>query len=451
MGAGAKSPSALAPFAHNWVGGDIHGLSAYAGTLYGYAPEINDVASALNGKVRATVGAAGWQGTAASAFSGAWGRDAQGCAALSTMTTGTGDVVNWLAVTLSQIESALETAADKTSAHGVPIGADGQPPQACLANATAESWRSAYQTFWNNAMHAAVTARNEAAAELQKIFDGVTGGAIGKPGDRSSWNDVLLGFLGAKTRYRAWVEGKVHHLKGLKNEARLKAIEDARQADGKFGKWSPQDRQGFDNAKSKFGAGEEQLAGAQQSEGAFSKIMGYSASDIPAVSKALGDSNGLLKAGADIPFVDLAAAGAATYFNAQEDISKSVPAGAAYPSETAGSALSLGAGYVAGDAVTGAVAGGLAEGGALAGVGGAIGVGGVGLVAGGAGVLAGGVVAYGVGDFAHNLIDENWGADIHSHGVLAGVADGTWHSMENTGKDFADVGKSIWHGISSIF
>ena len=37
MAAGAKSPSALAPFAHNWVGGDIHGLSAYAGTLYGYA------------------------------------------------------------------------------------------------------------------------------------------------------------------------------------------------------------------------------------------------------------------------------------------------------------------------------------------------------------------------------------------------------------------------------
>ena len=30
---GAKSPSALAPFAHDWVGGDIHGLSAYAGTL----------------------------------------------------------------------------------------------------------------------------------------------------------------------------------------------------------------------------------------------------------------------------------------------------------------------------------------------------------------------------------------------------------------------------------
>ena len=28
--------------------------------------------------------------------------------------------------------------------------------------------------------------------------------------------------------------------------------------------------------------------------------------------------------------------------------------------------------------------------------------------AGGVGVLAGSVVGYGVGDFAHNMIDENW-------------------------------------------
>ena len=45
---GAKSPSALAPFAHDWIGGDIHGLSAYAGTLYGYVPRLSDVATALD-------------------------------------------------------------------------------------------------------------------------------------------------------------------------------------------------------------------------------------------------------------------------------------------------------------------------------------------------------------------------------------------------------------------
>jgi hypothetical protein len=448
MGSSAKSPSPLAPFAHNWVGGDIHGLSAYAGTLYGYAPEINDVATALNGKVRATVGAAGWQGTAAAAFSGAWGRDAQGCAALSTMTTGTGEVVNWLAVTLSQIESGLEQAADKTSAHGVSIGPDGQPPQACLANPAEESWRSAYQAFWNESMHAAVTARNEAAGELQRIFDGVTGAGL-KPGDRTSWNDVILGFLGAKTRYRAWVEGNVEVLKKLKSDARLKATEDARQADGKFGKWKPEGRGEFDDAKAKFGAGEDRLAAAENSEGMFSKVTGFSAGDIPAVSKALEDSSGFLKAGADLPFVDLAAAGAATYFNAQDDISLGIPAGAAYPAETAGSALSLGTGYLAGGAATGVVAGALTEGGALAGLG--LSAGAVGFAAGGAGVLAGGVVAYGVGDFVHNMIDENWAKDIHNDGVVGGVAVGTWHSVANTGKDLAHTAESLWHGVTSIF
>ena len=86
MGAGAKTPSALAPFSNDWIGGDIHSLSAYAGTLYGYAPEINDVATALDGKVKQIVGAEGWQGSAASAFTKAWDHDAQGASALATVT-----------------------------------------------------------------------------------------------------------------------------------------------------------------------------------------------------------------------------------------------------------------------------------------------------------------------------------------------------------------------------
>ena len=56
---------------------------------------------------------------------------------------------------------------------------------------------------------------------------------------------------------------------------------------------------------------------------------------------------------------------------------------------------------------------------------------GLSLAAGGAGVLAGGVVAYGVGDFAHNMIDENWGADFHQHGVIAGLGYGIGQRREN--------------------
>ena len=130
---GAKSPSALAPFAHDWIGGDIHGLSAYAGTLYGYVPRLSDVATALDTKVSHIVGDAGWKGSAASAFTKAWQHDATGATALAVMVSAAGDIVNTLAVNLASIESALEQAADTTAAHGVPVGAGGQPPQECFA------------------------------------------------------------------------------------------------------------------------------------------------------------------------------------------------------------------------------------------------------------------------------------------------------------------------------
>jgi hypothetical protein len=75
--------------------------------------------------------------------------------------------------------------------------------------------------------------------------------------------------------------------------------------------------------------------------------------------------------------VDIAAAGASTYFGAQDDMAAGVPAYVAYPGEAGGNVAAIAAGGWVG-----------------------------GLAAGGAGVLAGGVVAYGVGDFAHNLIQE---------------------------------------------
>lgn len=132
MGAGARSPASLPPFARDWVGGDIHGLSAYAETLYGYLPEIADVVTALNRKVSQIVGDAGWQGSAASAFTKSWDRDATGATALGVVISSTGDVVNALALDLGRIENALEQAAAKATAAGVPIGADGRPPAVCL-------------------------------------------------------------------------------------------------------------------------------------------------------------------------------------------------------------------------------------------------------------------------------------------------------------------------------
>ena len=363
--------------------------------------------------------------------------------------------MDWLAVTLSKIESALEQAADQAAGEGVPIGSGGQPPNACLANPTAEAWRSHYQGFYNQCMLDAVTSRNKAAAALQGIGDAILGkhdpGGGGEGGlsksDLTSISDVLAGFLGLQTRYRGFVDLQVGHAKSALADAKTKAIEDARGADGRFGTWSPEDRQAFTQAKGTLSSAESDLSAAEGNENWFSKVTGFSASDIPAVGDSLDGMGGvagdLARAGAGIPFVDVAAAGVGTYFSAQDDIAKGIPGYVAYPGEAAGNLAALGVGTGVGIAATAGTAS------VLTGLG-ASGLA-VSLGAAGGGVLIGGVAAYGVGDFAHNLINENWGADINKYGVVGGAFDGIGDSAVKTGQDFAHIGESIWHGITSIF
>jgi uncharacterized protein YukE len=450
VGSGSKAPSALAPFAHDWVGGDIHGLSAYAGTLYGYVPEIDNVATALGKKVGQIVGDARWQGSAAASFAKAWDRDSVAATALALTISAAGNVVNQLAVNLARIENALEKAAEQTAAHGVPVGADGQGPQVCYANAATESWRSSYEAFWNQCMLAAARARANAAGALQSLY-----GEIGPPGsadglgkgDYTALFDTLAGFWGAQTRYRAYVEGKLPGLKQTVSRAITAAREDARQADGRFGPWTEDDKAKFGDAKTELAGVNEDLTTAESNENLFSKAWGFSPSDISGVGSSLEDMGGLfgnsLRFAADIPLVDVAAAGAGTYFGAQEDIKDGVPWEAAYPGEATSNLAAVGLGAGIGDLATGGVAAGL----------GTLGAGGLGvsLIAGGGGVLAGGIVAYGVADFGHNLIDENWGGDIHQHGVVLGVADGIGDSAVKTGKDFVHMGSSVVHGAEHLW
>jgi len=438
VGTAAKSPSPLAPFAYDWVKGDIHGLSAYAGTLYRYVPEISDVTSALNSKVSAVVNAAGWQGSAAAAFSTAWERDSVAATQLSSAVSACGNVVDVLAVNLAKIENALERAADQVSAHGVAIGANGQPPQVCLANPAEESWRASYQSFYSQCMLAATAARTQAAAALQSLFGQLTKppAGNGKGGlsksDLTAGFSVLAGFLGAQTRYSHYVEGKLPELKQAVSQAITSAREEARLANGQFGPWTDQGKADFGAAKTELAGVQSDLAGAQSSETVFSKAWGVAPSDIPAVSDAVngltGSSESLARFAADIPFVDIAAAGAGTYFSAQQDIRLGVPAAVAYPGEAAGNVAGLAAGGVVGSAVMGTVGGGA-------------------LVAGGAGVLAGGAVAFGVGDLTHHLIDENWGQDISQNGVVLGVGKGIGDSVVNTGKDIGNIASSAWNSV----
>ena len=88
----------------------------------------------------------------------------------------------------------------------------------------------------------------------------------------------------------------------------------------------------------------------------------------------------------------------------------------------------------------GAVSSGVALGAGL-GAAALIGTGSVAAVA--AGVIGGGALAVGVGDFVHNLFQENWPAQFRAHGVLGGLADGTANAA-------GEAGHQVVHLLSDL-
>jgi uncharacterized protein YukE len=171
---GATQVSALAPFSHDWIGGDILGLSALAGTLYGYVPGISGATSVLDSSVRDLVGACRWTGAAASAFERAYEADAEAAHGLAALIEDAGEIIDALAVALSRIESDLEQAAAKAEQHGAPVEANGSPLEACLAGNTpaqkeAALWLEWYQKYYAACMSAAQKVRAQAAGDLERL------------------------------------------------------------------------------------------------------------------------------------------------------------------------------------------------------------------------------------------------------------------------------------------
>lgn len=446
-----KEPTRLMPFAYDWVGGDIHGLSSLAGTLYGYPPKMADVVTALDKKVSQVVSDAGWQGSAASSFSSHWEQAAAETNAVGLTIIDAGDIVNQLAVDLAKIENALESAADQATAHGVTIGSNGQPPQACYANQTQEDWRLGYASFYQQCLVSAQDARVQAAGALQSLYGVMSGqdGADvpGKVGEGSTVADYLADLLATPSAYAGQVAEKVKSLTEAANKAKqawLSAQAAARQADGRFGVMPDDVKQALKDARTQLASAQDDLTVAQSHENAFTKVFDTRTSDLPGLSKladGLADDSILAKA-LDVPVVDVLAGGVTTWVNASQDEQHGVPGWLAYPLETGNTIGSIAAGTAVAGVVGGAVAGLSVAGAPVLGV--------------AAGVAAGGVVAYGVGDYVHNYI-EDFGQQWHQHGVLGIATDfgaagvGTWDDTKGLVGDIGGAAKSVWHGITSLF
>jgi uncharacterized protein YukE len=451
----SKSLLPIASFAHTWVGGDIHGLASLAGTLYGYVPGMESVITALDKQVSQIVTDAGWQGTAAQAFTGNWEKVSAEVSAVGLVVIQAGGIVDQLAANLAAIENALESAAAQAASHGVQIGTGGQPPDVCYADATKESWRVSYSDFYQRSLNDANDARVQAAGDLNNLSTAATSGKPGKPGgddgapsstevgigEGNSIADLLADMLATPTAYSREVGEKVEEAEKALKKAKAAwaaAQKAARTADGRFGKMPDDVKAARFEAKGELAGAEATLEKAKGSENAITKLLGTRASDVPGASKlAAGLEEGsLLRTAADVPVVDVLAGGVMTVLNARADQDAGVPGWVAYPLETANTVGTIALATVVGGAVAGAAVFAGAP---------ALGV--------AAGVAAGAVVAYGVGDYVHNYIadmPEQW----REHGALGILTDfgaagvSTGHDVAHLGSDVGHLATGAWHGIT---
>ena len=455
-----KSLLSLASFAHTWVGGDIHGLASFAGTLYGYVPSMESVITALDRQVSQIVSDAGWQGSAAQAFTGNWEKVSAEITAVGLVVIQAGSIVDQLAASLASIENALESAAGTAAAHGVQIGANGQPPDVCYSDPTKESWRVSYSDFYQRCLNDANDARVQAAGDLVQLSSVSTSGKPTKPasgsgassasngvetgiGEGNTIADLLADMLATPTAYSREVAEKVEEAESKLKKAKTawKAAQAAaRTADGRFGKMPADVKVAQANAKAELESVEESLEKAKGDESAITKLLGARSSDLPGLSKFAGglDDGSALRVAMDVPVLDVLAGGLSTVLNAQADEHSGVPGWVAYPLESANTVGTIALATVVGGAVAGLA---VFAGAPVLGV--------------AAGVAAGAVVAYGVGDYVHNLIadmPQQW----DQHGALGIVTDfgaagvSTWDDTKHLGSDVGHLASGAWHGITSL-
>jgi uncharacterized protein YukE len=410
----------------------MRGLSSLAGRCYGIVPQITDVDAALTRQVSTIAHDGGWRGAAASAFSSAWDSDSAAGRQLAGAWEHIGDLVDALAVELAGLENALEEAARGVEQQGVAvdpatgspvpaIAAGGLTGPAAQAAVTRGQLAAEYADFRAQTLDQARAARAATAGELQAVAEKL----LPAPGSRD-WGEGVNVVDGARA---LWAVPTIYR---LSLEEQLPELE-AQVATTQRAAWQEliAARKVMGNA-ARLSTSTRDLAGAARQEEAAleGKIDTALGSETRGTQLAAGDPDGLdgLADGADglasvarglvrgIPYAGTAAAAGLTIYQDMQQ-------GESWYHATADGLVSNGAALGAGVAVTAFA--GAALGGSLVAVGG--------------GVLIGGVAAVGVGDFVHNLFQENWQADWHQDGVVDGTVHGVADGYDKTRHDLAHM------------
>lgn len=185
----------------------------------------------------------------------------------------------------------------------------------------------------------------------------------------------------------------------------------------------------YKSAAADLKASEAKLTDALDSRNAFSKLINFKTGDLEGLSKALSKFKYAPDFLKDIPVVDVASALTGAGFEAKQDHDEGwswthsilVDGGAAV------------GGVVAGVAIAATIPEDL-----------------TGLAAAAATTAEfGGAVIVGVG--IDKAVHEHWSEDIHDHGVIGGLAHGSWDVAKGTAKSITDDVTGVAHGIASLF
>ncbi|MGN5380901.1 WXG100 family type VII secretion target [Streptomyces lasalocidi] len=418
----------------SWVGGDIGGLRTMAETYKNAKDKLDGIVKPLSNAVDKLVDDASWKGEAAAKFRDKWSEDALAAGGLAELIHATGEILETLANALSTCETALHNAHHIAAKSGVTTDPTGAPPELATAyppSAADQKTQSAiteYTTARNHILHTAQHARLEAAKQLQDLYDKATAKDGVSPNDK-----ITLYAYDAEDARAGGIEAR-KHIDAAKAEAQAakKQLRAERKTFQQQGRRMPDDlpaKSDYRDAVTKVDSLEEAIARADNGTTnlPYDRALNVKladAADALRMGKGLEALPDVFK---ELPVLDVAAAGACGVLEAKGDHDE----GWSWQHSVAVDGTANVGGLVAGAALATALLPAEAPAAAVA----VVGV--------GAAVLTTSVID-------HSL-HEHWSEDIHDHGVIGGVAVGTGHVLNDTGKDIGRLGKDIWHGVSSIF
>jgi hypothetical protein len=428
--------AALPGFAHNWVGGDIHGLSALAGQCYRIAPQIARAESALTTSAE-DLTCTTWQGTAARAFSASWAKDSAAGRQLVSAWGQIGVIVDALAVELAALEHILELAAAEVEAGGVVIDPGTGIPEPTVtaaggrAAARIDKLLAEYGKLRAAILLQAKAARAAAAAGLQAIGTSLLPSGPAGPLGPHGAGPLITGANTARslwavpTKFRLAAEKELPALEENLQEAQRAAVRELMAARRLFGKGAamPADaRDQLREATQEYNELQSKIDGAAGLESVSTKVAAGDAEGLglPGSLDGAGDL-----AGAGVKAIPWLGSGAGVYLTIAGDLQR----GESVLHATADAAGSTGAGVVTAIGVTNA-ASGVVDSSLLA----------AGAETGGVGILA-----MGAGDYVHHLIQEPWSQDWNRYGPVDGTLHGLGNSASQTGSDIASMPGAIVH------